>query len=166
MAGTKIYYVEDDRDDAEIVAEAFAGHGYEIHVFNNPVELFHQLHLDEFLPTLIILDINLPLMNGLEALQLLKAEPKFSRIPVSLLSTSEPGVGFDGKDLYFLKPTQYHDYEKIVTRLLEHSKRAASAVSQVRRVPDDLKDHPNIMRLKAKLKEDLARLRDTKDSRS
>jgi CheY-like chemotaxis protein len=122
MNPTKIYYVEDDLDDAALLTEAFAGHGYEITIFPNPVELFHQLHADELLPTLIILDINLPLMNGLEALRLLKAEPKFVRIPVALLSTNPRRDSLvDEKDLYFIKPSQFHDYEKIVARLLAYS---------------------------------------------
>ncbi|RYZ23741.1 MAG: response regulator [Chitinophagaceae bacterium] len=122
MNPTRIYYVEDDGDDAELLAGAFAGHGYDITIFPNPVELFHQLHADELLPTLIILDINLPLMNGLEALRLLKAEPKFGRIPVALLSTTpQPDALPPGKELHFLKPTEYHAYERIVTRLLAHA---------------------------------------------
>jgi CheY-like chemotaxis protein len=122
MNPTKIYYVEDDPDDASLLTEAFAGHGYDIVVFPNPVELFHQLHADELLPTLIILDINLPLMNGIEALRLLKAEPKFMRIPVALLSTNSRRDSLvDDKDLYFIKPSQFHDYEKIVARLLAYS---------------------------------------------
>jgi CheY-like chemotaxis protein len=122
MNPTKIYYVEDDPDDAALLTEAFAGYGYDITIFPNPVELFHQLHAEELLPTLIILDINLPLMNGIEALRLLKAEPKFVRIPVALLSTnSRKDSLIDDKNLYFIKPSQFHDYEKIVARLLAYS---------------------------------------------
>ncbi|TCJ14537.1 response regulator [Flaviaesturariibacter flavus] len=123
MNPTKIYYVEDDRDDAELLTDAFAGVGYGITVFPNPVELFHALHADEFLPTLIILDINLPVMDGIEALHLLKVEPKFKRIPVALLSTTPASATgkVDERQLVFLKPTEYHEYEKIVTRLLSLS---------------------------------------------
>jgi CheY-like chemotaxis protein len=120
MNPTKIYYVEDDLDDAALLTEAFAGRGYGIVVFPNPVELFHQLHADELLPTLIILDINLPLMNGIEALRLLKSEPKFMRIPVALLSTNTRNLD-DDKSLYFIKPSQFHEYERIVARLLAYS---------------------------------------------
>jgi DNA-binding response OmpR family regulator len=122
MTPTKIYYVEDDHDDAQLLTEAFASVGYDITVFPTPIELFYQLHAEEILPTLIILDINLPLMNGIEALRLLKAEAKFSRIPVALLSTSpHHNRLLDDKNLYFLKPSQYHEYEHVVARLLEYS---------------------------------------------
>jgi DNA-binding response OmpR family regulator len=126
MSPTRIYYVEDDRDDADLLTEAFSAHGYDIIVYPNPIELFHQLHADEILPTLIILDINLPLMDGAEALRLLKAEPKFRRIPVALLSTNPKAMAFtDEKNLYFLKPSQFHEYEAIVARMLEYAGKPA-----------------------------------------
>ncbi|RYY83987.1 MAG: response regulator [Chitinophagaceae bacterium] len=122
MSPSKIYYVEDDRDDAELLTEVFSEKGYDIRVFPNPIELFHQLHSDELLPTLIILDINLPLMDGIEALRLLKAEPKFLRIPVAILSTNpRQGSLVDEKQLYFMKPAQFADYEGIVAKMLAHA---------------------------------------------
>lgn len=122
MSYTKIYYVEDDRDDAELLSEVFAERGYEIRVFPDPVELFLHLHADELLPTLIILDINLPKMNGTEALRVLQQNPKFARIPVAILSTNPRELSYlDDKQLYFVKPAQYREFDPIVTGMLEHA---------------------------------------------
>ncbi|GAB4092071.1 response regulator [Flaviaesturariibacter terrae] len=125
MSPSKIYYVEDDIDDAQLLSEVFAGKGYEIRVFPDPVELFHQLHADEILPTLIILDMNLPKMTGSEALKLLSQEPKFHRIPVAILSTNpRQGSFIDEKQLYFMKPAQFNDYDAIVARMLAYARPA------------------------------------------
>ncbi|TCZ68077.1 response regulator [Flaviaesturariibacter aridisoli] len=122
MSPSKIYYVEDDIDDAQLLSEVFSEKGYEIRIFPDPVELFHQLHADELLPTLIILDLNLPRMTGAEALRLLSQEPKFYRIPVAILSTSpRSGQSVDEKQLYFMKPAEYGDYGAIVSRLLAYA---------------------------------------------
>lgn len=69
------------------------------------------------LPTLIFLDLNMPRMNGIEFLKILKADPQWRKIPVVILTTSEETqdqlAGFDLTTAgYIVKPLEYHDFVK------------------------------------------------------
>jgi CheY-like chemotaxis protein len=84
--------VEDDPGDVVLVQEAFAGSERvnELRVVSNGVEALEQLHDPErSLPDLILLDLNLPLMDGRELLAELKSDRRLGRIPVVVLTTSE-----------------------------------------------------------------------------
>jgi CheY-like chemotaxis protein len=81
------YYVEDDPDDAFLLAEALEGLGVELEVFQTPFELFERLEEAPLLPALILLDFHTPRMSGMEALMQLKENPEFASIPVAILST-------------------------------------------------------------------------------
>ncbi|GAB4091130.1 response regulator [Flaviaesturariibacter terrae] len=165
MSLSRVYYVEADPDDALRIAGAFPGTGYEVLLFAHPVALFHRLRSDELLPSLIILDIHLPAMDALEALRLLKAEPKFARIPVALLVGSpEPARTQPRKQLHLLKPDQFPFYESIVARLLDKAgpragrPAVAPAVHECV-IPREMAAHPSIRRLNERTREDLRRIR-------
>lgn len=88
-----ILYAEDDPDDLFIVQQAFE-------TFESEVELIHavdgfqtlkcldELHAENRLPCLIIMDINMPGMNGREALIEIRQSDIFKKIPVVLFTTS------------------------------------------------------------------------------
>jgi CheY-like chemotaxis protein len=84
--------VEDDAGDVMLIREAFAGHDRvnEIRLARDGVEALEQLHDPEQpLPDLILLDLNLPRMDGRELLAELKSDRRLGRIPVVVLSTSD-----------------------------------------------------------------------------
>ena len=75
-------------------------------------------------PDLIILDINLPRMNGLEILQIIKEEEISRKIPVVMLTTSsEVGdieTAYEHRaNAYLVKPVEIHDFIDIITKLEE-----------------------------------------------
>lgn len=86
-----IMLVEDNKGDAVLAKEALIYNKSEtvlIHVFNGD-ELFEYLYKTENKkPDLIVLDLNLPGINGFEILQILKKDPVTERIPVIVFSTS------------------------------------------------------------------------------
>jgi CheY-like chemotaxis protein len=87
-----ILLVEDDPGDVVLVREAFDHDkvGNELRVASDGVYALEQLRDPNVsLPDLILLDLNLPRMDGRELLAEIRADPKLTRIPVVVLTTSE-----------------------------------------------------------------------------
>jgi len=116
-----ILYAEDDADDLYMVKKAFEEHDHiEILHADNGLEAIRRLdHLIEqsIKPCLIILDINMPVLDGRETLVKIKSSDETRDIPVVLFSTSSSSTdkSFAEKwnvDLY-TKPLHYEDLEEI-----------------------------------------------------
>jgi CheY-like chemotaxis protein len=89
--GASIFIVDDDSDDREFIINALHKNGFKgkIVEFDNGRALEHHLksHLDS-LPDLILLDLNMPVMNGFETLLALKENSFLAHVPVVVLSAS------------------------------------------------------------------------------
>jgi len=87
-----ILIAEDDADDQEIITRAFAQMAphYKITFLNNGKSLVDVLQSfpDNELPALIVLDYNMPLLNGLETLRVLELDNRFNKIPKIIYSSS------------------------------------------------------------------------------
>jgi CheY-like chemotaxis protein len=116
-----ILYAEDDLDDLFMIKKAFEIHDHiqVMHASNGEEALHHlfEMHNDDVKPCLIILDINMPILNGREALTKIKNIEEFKEIPVILFSTSSSFVDKQFAEKYqvdlITKPLHYHDLEKI-----------------------------------------------------
>jgi len=88
-----IWIVDDDTDDQYLFEQAFITliPPISIRSLYDGAELVPALEQSETLPDLILLDLNMPRLNGFEALQRLWAEPLFQTLPVVVLSTSSVG---------------------------------------------------------------------------
>ena len=86
-----IFIVDDDPDDRQIILDAFLENSPQIdYVFiENAETLLENLYSDESeYPALILLDLNMPGMLGLQALKEIRSNKKFSQIPIIVLTTS------------------------------------------------------------------------------
>lgn len=93
MKSRYIIFADDDADDLELITGFFKQYNREISVleFKDGKEVLR--FLDDFAlnastPMLIILDINMPRMNGKETLMAIRKHPNYHHIPVMLYSTS------------------------------------------------------------------------------
>lgn len=92
---------------------------------NNGEEALTILKVKEIIPDIIILDLNMPKINGIEFLEILKADTHLKYIPSIILTTSNNRkdvlecykIGIAG---YLLKPLKYEDYIDRIKRLLEY----------------------------------------------
>jgi CheY-like chemotaxis protein len=81
--------VEDNLADARLASEILGSAGVDVAVARDGVEAIATLRsAGGSLPDLVLLDLNLPRMGGLEVLAELKADPVLGSIPVVVLTTS------------------------------------------------------------------------------
>jgi CheY-like chemotaxis protein len=91
MTDIQILLVEDNEGDIILTQEALKDGKIKnnIIIAKDGVEALTILDSGAPLPDLILLDINLPKMNGLEVLTAIKTNPRLKSIPVIMLSTSD-----------------------------------------------------------------------------
>ncbi|MEM1336777.1 MAG: response regulator [Bacteroidota bacterium] len=77
------------------------------------------------LPDIILLDLNMPRMSGIEFLSILKADERLKYLPTIILTTSENRadllecfkIGIAG---YIIKPLKYEDYEIKIKKVFDY----------------------------------------------
>ncbi|MEM0997491.1 MAG: response regulator [Bacteroidota bacterium] len=125
----EILLVEDDPVDVMNVRRAFAKArvGWPLHVATDGREALELLRgplssVSQNLPRIILLDINMPRMNGLEFLRELRADPTLRSISVFVLTTSNEKADLRAAyhhnvSGYILKPLSSRDFLKVITTL-------------------------------------------------
>lgn len=98
---TKILIVDDDQILLEMYRERLSFDGYEIAIAADGEAALDLAQ--SFLPDLILMDIVMPRMNGLEAADFLQDHPKTARIPI-IFFTQLPGNPLDGASVRFSVP--------------------------------------------------------------
>lgn len=86
----EILLIEDNEGDAILAKEAIIQNKSNlklVHVYDSD-EAFDKLFDQNYLPDLILLDLNLPGMNGIDILQVIKNDKKTENIPVIVFSMS------------------------------------------------------------------------------
>ena len=111
-----ILLVDDDDDDRLMLAEAFAEQapGCQLAYASSGAECFRYLSQTTQLPALILLDLNLPAMNGFEILHQLRTTPPWKKLPVVILSTTRNQEQInrayqDGANSFVTKPNKFED---------------------------------------------------------
>lgn len=87
-AGRQVLIVDDEADLLEALSEAFADEGYVVETAINGREALEKLP-SMGRPCVVILDLFMPVMTGNELYAEMKADPRFSDIPV-IVSTADP----------------------------------------------------------------------------
>ena len=111
-----IIIADDDPDDVELLREAFENHpAYKkVKCYNNGVELIAAIEKDDLKPDVILTDINMPVMGGLEALDNLRLHKiptvVFSTIANPTLETRYLELGVIG---FLKKPFNYKGYSEL-----------------------------------------------------
>ena len=129
-----IAIAEDDEDDRILIEDAFVEGGIEVNRIycQDGVELFEYLRGGSEqtaeatckLPSLILLDLNMPRMDGPTTLAKLKADPLFRRIPVVVLTTSNASEHIEqiydsGACSFVSKPVTFDDLVRIIKTIHE-----------------------------------------------
>lgn len=122
-----ILLAEDDEDDQEFLMLAFknAGTSHSFHIASNGLEVLDYLsHLEEeHLPCLIVLDLNMPVLDGVQTLDALKDNLKYRHIPKVIFTTSDSAADrarclANGATEYFVKPHNMTEIIKTVETMM------------------------------------------------
>jgi CheY-like chemotaxis protein len=128
----EILIVEDNHEDAELAIRALKKN----HLANNLIHVIDGAEALDFLfaqgvysgrdinniPKLILLDLKMPKVNGLEVLQKIKSNLLTKTIPVVILTSSaeDPDVKKSyelGANSYIVKPVEFNNFAKTITDL-------------------------------------------------
>ena len=128
-----IYYAEDDADDLYLFEQAFA-HLPDVSIkhFANGAQLLESLHSigPEQQPCLVVLDLNMPVLDGRETLMKLRTTPQLTQLPVLLFTTSNSIIDQRfaqhwGVDL-ITKPVLFEDMESLASGMLARCQKKVS----------------------------------------
>lgn len=86
-----VFHVDDDEDDRFLLHQVFQQYSPEctLKPLTNGEELLDTLQETTILPSLILLDLNMPFMGGFEALRIIRQQARYDGIPILLLTTSD-----------------------------------------------------------------------------
>jgi CheY-like chemotaxis protein len=122
-----ILLVEDNPMDVDLTRRAFIRHNVDhpIEVARDGEEVLAFISNwgdERRLPILILLDLKLPKVDGLEVLYQLKSHPRFRSVPVVVLSTSTEDRDIQaayqrGANSFIVKPVDFDQFMQIVERI-------------------------------------------------
>src|SRR5258706_500413 len=125
---TTIMFVDDDPDDVKIFGEAVkeVDPGSNFLSASSGMKALEILNAQKTLPRFIFLDVNMPRMNGIQFLDVVKKDKKFSHIPVVMYSTTksaehEKHAKQLGALHFFTKPVFFDDICNIIRSVITDS---------------------------------------------
>ena len=123
-----ILSAEDDLDDQLIIRDAIkkADIGASVHFVSNGSALLERL-AEQFggnLPDILLLDLNMPVLNGLEVLKILREREDIEDLPIIILTTSSNQNDIDqcyrlGANSFITKPSSFEEMVEVVKSFRE-----------------------------------------------
>lgn len=128
----EILFVEDSLDDAALTIRALIKSGFsnKLHHVIDGVEALDFMYCrgkyssrkKEDLPRLILLDLKMPKVSGLQVLEKLKSDPDLNSIPIVMLSSSNEGPDIEncyalGANSYIVKPVDSDNFFKAIKEI-------------------------------------------------
>jgi len=126
QAPRSIFLVDDDCDEQMLFSDAFASvlPKEKLRTFDSAIALLDCLKNAETLPCILFLDLNMPLMDGIECLQEIRRDPRYEKLFVVIYSTSVWEKDRDetfknGANVYVAKPTDLFRLQTIIKKVLD-----------------------------------------------
>lgn len=119
-----VMIIEDEADAAELFSEMMRINGFRV------IKMFSSAPaipiISQERPDVILLDVMMPDISGLEVLRYIRREPELSSIPVIILSAksmpSDIKTGMEaGASMYLTKPVGFQDLKQAVEKVLRES---------------------------------------------
>ena len=125
MSQKTVMYVDDDEDDRDIFTEVIRAVRPDLKLVLAKDGTDALTKLETFRdPICMYIDMNMPKMNGLQLIALLKEQPQFRSIPAFILTTAlTPGQSIELKNLgardYLIKPSSFEDFKDLLRSSLQ-----------------------------------------------
>ena len=138
MAGEKILCVDDEDPIRKLCTVYLAKRGYRVEAVSNGVEAL-QLIESKGAPDLVVTDVNMPLMNGLELVKRLREDRRTARTPIIVLSAAKQEqdilAGYShGADDYIGKPIDLAVLAAKIETILRQTRGAAEVIAAPRKL--------------------------------
>ena len=127
----KLIYTDDDEEDRQIFREGLSQLEIpvELFLFDNGISLVSHLDgtHDNDLPSTIICDMKMHMIDGLEVLKIVKQNPRLEKIPFIIFTTSNSRhdrelVMACGAEAFFTKPGSIEEMKTIIHEMIHFSK--------------------------------------------
>jgi CheY-like chemotaxis protein len=141
MQGRTVLYAEDDENDAFFMERAFAkmSERFALRVVTNGQAVKEYLlgggaFADRTTfprPVLLLLDVKMPLLTGLDVLRWARARPEFDHLPIVIFTSSTQQTDIDfcaahGASAYLVKPPRADQLAELMPRVLAEASRPAA----------------------------------------
>jgi len=132
-----LFITDDDEDDRDFIISALSKESFDCKfvVCENGADLISKLtEVAHLRSHIVLLDLNMPVMNGYETLKIIKTDPVLSCMPVIILtSSSKPddehycyGLGCN---VFMRKPLSLDGYESLASNIISFAKANADSCS-------------------------------------
>ncbi len=120
---TSIFYADDDVDDLDFFKEAISEIDKPVCLFEEGEKLLKSLHNPPPKPSVVFLDLNMPVKSGFDVLREIKASPAIENIPIVIFTTSISPNDIEmskklGANLYIRKPASVSALKKAINYVL------------------------------------------------
>lgn len=129
LVNKRVLIVEDDPALIELLRFLLEQEGLEVEVAHDGLEALDKMEV--WMPDLVLLDLRLPKLEGMDVLWEMRQNPKLSNTPVVIISVdSSPQTMLQGwrlgVDSYFIKPFDPEELIRVVRRILSVSQHGQS----------------------------------------
>ena len=119
----KILYVEDEKTLRNVISQLLTILGYKVTCAVNGKEGVQKA--ETWQPDVILMDVRMPIMDGIEAVQVLRGNSKTATIPVFMLSAYSDKKTRDacmqaGADGFFTKPPDIAKIDSVIKQTMAH----------------------------------------------
>lgn len=124
-----VLYADDDLDDLQFIKDAFSRYSDNVELVTvsdgfEAISFLNNIPVDQPVPCLIILDINMPRLDGKEALKIIRETERFEKVPAILFTTSSQVRDKEFAKKYNAgfrtKPIEYSELDIIAGHFIEY----------------------------------------------
>ncbi|MCH9608851.1 MAG: Alkaline phosphatase synthesis transcriptional regulatory protein PhoP [Chlamydiales bacterium] len=116
----KIIVIDDDEDVSLLLSFRLNNEGYTVITASTGKKGLEKLADDSF--SLILLDKNLPDINGLELAKTIKSDPKISNLPIIIISGFRKQPEDEIAEAFLLKPYEWNELSSLIKELISEKK--------------------------------------------